>query len=241
MDGCTFKIPRKLEQKYMDICSKWQEITKINLEHVDYEKVVIHSVNSYVAFKKGYSEVKDQIQFSKPENSIEYNFATIVTDEHTKLREDYIKPKGMFLTNARLGKGLSNLIISKALTNYFGKSTPIEETIKDVQSIHDYISYQKVGNQFKVEWDGKPQQRINRFYVSKTAPYLYKWKTVSKIDKSTGKWTDVKSYSNLLKGYGVQLCNTITEHDEYNINFNYYISKTREIIDELEPKQLKLF
>ena len=48
---------------------------------------------------------------------------------------------------------------------------------------------------------------------------------------------------NVLKGFGVELYNNHIEKPfkEYKVNTQYYISKTREILFELEPNQVNLF
>jgi hypothetical protein len=230
-DGCTFKIPKDKEETYFKICTGWEKKTRIQLEHVDYEKMVILAVNDYFAFKEGYSKVKDSYTFPKPDECIEYNYTFVKNTPDGELMSTYEKQKGFFLTYPRLTKGLDSLIIPKALINYYGKGIPIEDTIQDFKSIYDYIIFQKVGKQFEVEWDSQKQQHINRYFVSKNAPYLYK-------KKEDG------SLSNLLKGYGVILANKIDNPNEkefFDIDYNYYIVRAREAIRKLEPEQLTLF
>lgn len=75
-----------------------------------------------------------------------------------------------------------------------------------------------------------PQQRLNRYYVSKNTPYLYKQKEGKE--------------QHMLKGYGVQLYNNHEDKSmkEYNINYDFYIAKTMDVINELQRKnQLTLF
>lgn len=44
-DGSEIKIPRQYEKQYCSICKKWCEITKLELEFVDYQKMIITDVN----------------------------------------------------------------------------------------------------------------------------------------------------------------------------------------------------
>ena len=143
------------------------------------------------------------------------------------------KTKGLFIYDLRLGKGLGNIIRAKALKEYFINKIPIEYTIKNHTDIKDFLLSQKVNKDFKVEWNNKIQQHTNRFYVSKKGAYLYKYKDLF------GK----RKYTSLISGYGVELFNDYIEKPikEYNIDYSYYISETRKIIEEMEPKQLTLF
>lgn len=237
-DGATFKVPVHLKDQYYKICEEWQKMSLMKLEEARYEKMVIVAVNDYIAFKEGYSKVKDKLFFHKPEKAINFNFTNLLLkgDAMTKLKDEYVKEKGIFITYPRLGKGLEFLIVSKALQNYYGKQIPIEETISQFMSVHDYLKTEKVGSQYEVEWNQQPQQRVNRFFVEKGAPYLYKVK--DKLDEQS---IIVKSKQNLLKGHGVRLVNDLTEQNDFNVDYNFYVSKCREVIDKLEPAQLTLF
>ena len=92
---------------------------------------------------------------------------------------------------------------------------------------------QRVDKKFKVEYDDKYIQRINRWYASTNGFYLYT------VDESK---TPIK-YSNLLKKSGVTVLNYIDDISTKNrkINYPYYISEARKIIDQLVCRQLDLF
>lgn len=149
----------------------------------------------------------------------------------------------MFLYYARLGKGLSPLIIPKALIDYFGKGIPIEETIKNGKYIYDYVMFQKIGRQYDVIYNNEKVQHINRFYISKNSPYLYKSKETYKLDKKTNTSIKVKTMESVIAGYGVEIFNEYVEKpiQEYKINYQYYINDANKVIELLEPKQLTLF
>lgn len=76
------------------------------------------------------------------------------------------------------------------------------------------------------------QQQLNRYYFSKNAPYLFKQKN------------GVGTMQHVNVGEGVEIFNNYEEKswEEYNVNYQYYISKTQKIIDEINLlNQLKLF
>lgn len=183
---------------------------------------------------------------------------TLETEEFTQFYQlainDYfgvepnnkIKKKGFFLTNIELGKGLTPKIIPEAIINYFVHNIPVEDTIKSCKDICKFLQAEKTGKQWTVEYNEQIQQRINRFYVSNSGYYLWKWK----LD-DTGK----KSYQIMLKDHGVRLHNKFYSDEDlqwkysqgetfqsiYDIDYQYYINQCIKVIEKLKPKQLNLF
>ncbi len=51
-DGLETMIPIKYIDKYYEICAEWERITKLNLEHDQYSKMIIADVNNYIAVHK---------------------------------------------------------------------------------------------------------------------------------------------------------------------------------------------
>lgn len=217
-DGLFLICKKNKYEEYQKVCKEWEKLTKLELEEDRFEAMYQYAINDYIAVKEGYHKTKDK-----------------------KL----IKTKGMFITEVLLGKGLSPKIIPEAIINYFVDNIPVEETIKSCRDIRKFLKAEKTGKQWTVEYNDKIQQRINRFYVSNNGYYLWKFKTDS----------GVKEYQNMLKGYAVTLHNTFYSDEDlqwkyaqgetfesiYDINYNYYISQCKKIINEIKPKQLNLF
>lgn len=143
---------------------------------------------------------------------------------------DYVKEKGLMVREPVLSNSVDYLIIPKALHNYFTNGVPVEETIKNEKDIFLFCAAPKAAKTFTVLWKGEKQQRLNRFFVSKSGAYLYKQK-------------EGENPHNMLKGYTVELLNrcTNTNAHDYDINYGFYISKCKELIEQVEPKQLSLF
>ena len=217
-DGLFLICKKNKYEEYQKVCKEWEKLTKLELEEDRFEAMYQYAINDYIAVKEGYHKTKDK-----------------------KL----IKTKGMFITEVLLGKGLSPKIIPEAIINYFVDNIPVEETIKSCRDIRKFLKAEKTGKQWTVEYNDKIQQRINRFYVSNNGYYLWKFKTDS----------GVKEYQNMLKGYAVTLHNTFYSDEDlqwkyaqgetfesiYDINYNYYISQCKKIINDIKPKQLNLF
>lgn len=243
-DGATFKVQNGREQEFNSIRDAWETMSRMTLEETVYEKMVIVAVNDYIAFKEGYSAIKDQLHFHSPKDSIKLNETPVklTNDITSQLREKYVKEKGMFITSPRIGKGMDQLIVAKALQNYFGRGIPVQATIMGSKHIWDFVKFERVGRQFDVYWNDQEQQRTNRFYVSKRGAYLYKVKTLPRFDKG-GHMYNAKSYSHVVKGRGVTLLNECYEGDirDHEIDYSYYIKEANEVIREIEPSQMELF
>lgn len=200
-DGILYTIPKSVD--YQAVLKKWEEETKLSLETEEYEAFYQFAINDYLAIKEGYSETKNP-----------------------KL----LKKKGLFIDTVTLGKGMQPMIIPKALNAYFADGIQPEETVMNSEDINDFITYQKVDKKFKVIYENKVITRINRYYVAKAAPYLFKQKPGGGLE-------------NLLKASGVRIVNDLTKIKEFpkDVNYAYYLAEIRKIISKFENKVLSLW
>lgn len=205
-DGVMFIAKKAYKDAIMESVAKLEQLTKLSFEADSYEAFYQFAVNDYFGVVDGFSQSRNP-----------------------KL----IEKKGMFITEPVLGKGLAPTIIPEAVINYFVYNIPVEDTIRNCNDIRKFLMSQRVDKKFKVEYDDKYIQRINRWYASTNGCYLYT------VDESK---TPVK-YSNLLKKSGVTILNYIDDISTKNrkINYPYYISEARKIIDQLVCRQLDLF
>lgn len=205
-DGVMFIAKKAYKDAIMESVDKLEQLTKLSFEADSYEAFYQFAVNDYFGVVDGFSQSRNP-----------------------KL----IEKKGMFITEPVLGKGLAPTIIPEAVINYFVYNIPVEDTIRNCNDIRKFLMSQRVDKKFKVEYDDKYIQRINRWYASTNGCYLYT------VDESK---TPVK-YSNLLKKSGVTILNYIDDISIKNrkINYPYYISEARKIIDQLVCRQLDLF
>jgi len=63
-DGLEMIIPADKKELYLSICKEWEDITKLNLEHDEYQKVFLGDVNNYIAvYKNGKTKCKGRFEF----------------------------------------------------------------------------------------------------------------------------------------------------------------------------------
>lgn len=204
------------------------EIIQVNTDGVmfiakkDQESDIMESVSKLEQLTK--------LSFEADHYEAFYQYA--VNDYFGVVNENKIEKKGMFITENILGKGLAPTIIPKAVIAYFTKRIPLEKTIKECNNIYEFLMAQRVDKKFKVEYGDKYVQRINRYYASTNGYWLYKVKE----DK------DKLSYENMLKKSGIRILNKIDNTNvPTDMNYTYYISEARKIVNELECRQLDLF
>lgn len=166
------------------------------------------AINDYLAIKEGYSKTHDP---------------------------SLLKTKGLFIDQVKLGKGMAATIIPEAIIKRLADNIPVEETIRNCQDIHKFLTYQKVSKDYSVEYGGKLIQRINRYYVSTDGPWLYK----CKVDNNGKRY----KYIKLLTNSGVTILNKIEPNMPLpkNINYRYYIAAAQKIVNFFKQKQLSLF
>jgi len=209
-DGITAIIPIEKENLFKEIYNKWEEMTKMVLEEVNYTKVVRKNINNYLAISTD-GKIKRKGLFK------------LIYDEKGE-RE------------IPLGDSIDENIISKCLNYYFTEGIKPDEIINNPDKynlhIYDFCKSNKIDKTFTVYHNNQPQQNLNRYYFSKQAPYLFKRKN------------NIGTFEHVNVGQGVLLFNNYENRSwkDYNINSNYYISATNNIIAELENfNQLQLF
>ena len=152
-------VLRKLsdDDKFKQVCSEWEKITKLTLEEDQFEAFYQFAINDYLAIGKGYKDTKDP-----------------------KL----LKKKGLFIDTVHLGKGMKPMIIPEAINNYLANGVPIRETIQNCTDINKFITYQKVSKDFSIEYNGELITRINRYYISNNGYSLFKCKVDNEGNRS---------------------------------------------------------
>ena len=205
-DGILYIIPK--DANYESVLKQWEEYTKLTLETENFEAFYQYAVNDYLGILKGYKETKNK---------------------------ELLKKKGLFVDEVSLGKGMQSMIIPKAINNYLSDGIPIEETIRNCRDLNDFITYQKVDKKFKVEYNGKLIQHINRYYCATNGYNLFK----CEVDANGRR----DRYINMLKSSGIIICNNLDEFSKFpnNINYRYYITEANKIINSFKYVQLSLF
>jgi len=237
-DGLETMIPENQQEKYLDICKEWEDLTNLNLEHDTYLKMIVPDVNNYIALHN-YKEISlDEYE------KLSKDGVSIVKKEDGKAYHAKTKCKGRFEFPKALHKNKSYQVVSKALYHYFLNGVEPEDYIKSNRNIFEYCAGVRIkGNwQFKqtcvINGDvtSEDMQKTIRYYVSKQGCKIIKENKSDKrvIQVEAGRW----------------LQTVYNEHvdipwDEYDIDERFYIEKINKEIKALVPEkfdlQIKMF
>lgn len=234
-DGLETIIPRDKVDLYYQVCTEWEKITNLQLEHDKYQKLVLADVNNYIAvYDWKYVDADTWYEMRKNNPTYVYKilpegFAYAAT-----------KCKGRFeFDNLALHKNKSHLVISKAVYYYFVHNIIPEEYIMSNKNIYDFCGGIRTNSAYKVQaicHEGDTQtvedlHKITRYYVSK------KGCKIQKVEKATGKIISVDAGS-----WTATIFNRYEEKpfEEYNINYSYYLQRANREIESARGSQLKL-
>lgn len=243
-DGLETRIPRKYVDQYMLICKEWEDITNLQLEHDEYQKLILADVNNYIGLNN-YKEVDittwRKIKKEKPH----YLFKV----EDGKFMFAPTKLKGRFdFFELALHKNKSKLVIPKAIYYYFIHNILPQDYLEQNKNILDYC----IGAKSKGDWKQveksikngayieKDLQKINRYYIAKNsaenAVKIVKVNTIDnrEIQLESGKWMQ-KVFNKL---------ELQPKWENYHINKEYYLEAIEQEIENImhtSTNQLKLF
>jgi len=239
-DGLEMLIPASYKDKYFEICKQWEDMTMLQLEHDQYQKMILADVNNYIAvfnYKEVSKEEWDNLKKKNPHH--------LFKEVSGKYLYAPTKCKGRFeFTDLALHKNKSFLIIPKAIYHYFVKDEMPEKFLQNNRQIFDYCGGVKAKGDWKfiqtcfIKGVRKDTvlQKIVRYYISNKGCKIIKRNVVDarEIQLESGKWmqTIMDRYED--KTWA-----------EYDINEEYYLDNIyKEINNVLKKKnesQLSLF
>lgn len=210
-DGLTIKLPKEKLELIRQVNNQLTKETTLGIEEAFYSKMCIRDVNNYIS---------------------------VYTDS-TKENE-HIKLKGDFEIFKEFHKDPSMRIVPYSVKEYFVYGVPVEKTIKECRDIYDFCMQLKTNSKstpyIRILEDSKlvdhQLNRMTRYYIGKgkNSGMLYK------------KFTDGR-ITGVNIGRSAIVFNKFEEKEwnEYNIDYNFYITEARKLIDPLVYKELNLF
>ena len=229
-DGVEMMIPEQYKEKYLEICKQWEKTTKLELEHDQYEKLVIPDVNNYV----GVFKLK-QVSKEDYDEAYEDNPHNVYKQEGDKYFVSKTKTKGRFdFVDLALHKAKSFLVVRKAVFYYFVHGVEPEDYLETNRNIFDYCAGVRATGDWtfintymeKGELHEDHLQKTLRYYVSTNGT------KIMKFNKTDGRKNNVESE-------GKQTVFNVYEEKEwedYHIDEVFYLEKIRKEITGLVPE-----
>ncbi len=219
-DGIICLFDKQKEQLYNKICNEWEEKTGSTyygkLEFTDYKLLVQTSVNDYLAVK---------------------------TDEEALKSDEPIKYKGDFTLDPLLHKNKSRRIIPLSLKAFYVDGIDPKTFITSHKDIFDFCCAVRADSTMSLhilrDMQYIKQQKTCRYYVANTKDVLLKRMKPNPNKKPKmqyqlfGGIDDGTRENQIEAGYNIQMFNTYFDSSNYNINYNYYITKAQNIIDKI--------
>ena len=162
-DGLTAIIPKSEKRKFYELCQSWENQTKLVLEYIAYNKMIIRDVNNYIA-----EDIKGKVK---------YKGALKIYEEMMKDDEYH--------------KSLSQSIVAKATAEFFLNDIPVEETVMKCTEIYDFCKTFNASHGWTCEVVNEDEsttqmQKTNRYFVSTDGKIFRKNKDVRTIEIEAG-------------------------------------------------------
>lgn len=149
-DGLTVRIHRSYRAKFDAICKRWEDLTGLTLEAVNYKAMHIRDVNNYLAVKLDGSV--------KRIGAYAYE---------TPLENPYTRELGWH-------KDHSARVVMKAAEAAMTRGVDVEDFIFNHTDPFDFMKSVKVPRSSRLEASGQVTQNVCRYFVSKGGVSLVK-------------------------------------------------------------------
>jgi len=186
----------------------------------------------YEVTKNWEKETSLELEFTQYDKYIRRDVNSYITVK----KDGSTKEKGAFLKEVDLKKGYHMPIVAKALSAYYVSGVPIKKTLYDCRDIMEFCISQKSAPSYSIELHTskgiQPLQKTNRFFITKRGGALFK----------------KDNFSNRRVGFYVgRLVRILNDYDpnlpfeDYQVDLSFYEKEVMKIVDEIEPKQMKMF
>lgn len=153
-DGLEIRIPRSKERTYERKCKEWQELTRLNLEFADYQKMWIGDVNNY-----GCITISGKIK-----NKGRFEVDKVLGSEPAYHKDNSFR------------------IVPYAIEQLYSKGIPVAKTIMNHNNIYDFCGRQKFkGEDYGLlryrqgdAWVTETMQKNVRYYISNNGSVFFK-------------------------------------------------------------------
>lgn len=199
-DGITVKLLRTNEPMLRQVCKWWEDVTKLTLEDVEYNRLNIRDVNNFVAVS-----TKGSV---KRKGAYEWQAGSLYDSGYDGWNQD-----------------ASFLVVPKVAEKVLVEGVSIRDTVVNWSDVMDFMIRIKVPRSGKLMWGDEQVQNTSRYLVTTDGKPLVKWLEPNS-KKDPEKW---RSF-NQEGGRNVQVCNRFTGSERFNIDYEYYIQECEKLV-----------
>lgn len=210
-DGFEVRIPRIFEPLYNKICKEWEELTKLELEFVDYKKMIISDVNNYISV-----DMNDKV---KTKGKYEYKDIPL-----HKNKSHAIIPLAV---HNYWVKGIPVEKTIREHTNIYDFCAGVKSSKSEVKGASWYEMYKVQKGELGIT----KLSKIVRYFISKQGGTLikkYEDKSFAQVE------APIMKGKKLIKEWKATYFNTYYKADDYDIDYSYYIYHARTWINNIE-------
>lgn len=201
-DGMTAIVPDTHHATFRDLCDRWQALTKLKLEDVEYSQMLIRDVNNYIAVDAA-GKVK------KRKGAYQWK-----TDKPTNLSESLVWHQDW-----------SALIVPMSAEMQMVKGVSVREFIHDHDDAFDFMLKAKAPGKGHLELDnGRRLQRTTRYAIARHGPGM------RSVHPPLAKAPDKVRNISIQAGYAVQVCDDVRDFDPRNLNRDWYVKEAGKLI-----------
>ena len=200
-DGLTVRYPRVQQDHVHNVCAWWEDVTKLELESAEYNRMFIRDVNNYMA----------EYVCGKLKRKGAYEYQLEWHQNHSAL----VVPKA----------AEAELLSEGAIT-----VRQFIEGHVDIYDFMLRTKVPRSSNLVTVGYDGHDvhQQNVSRYHISTFGSDLVKLMPPTASHVNSGK-TDTRRMA-INSGWKVTICNNIDTADIDNIDYEWYVQEAEKLV-----------
>lgn len=204
-DGLSYMVREEDEGRESTICSRWEELTRMSLEHVEYESMFIRDVNNYVA-----RSVDGKVKLKGA-----YNYKELYCGD----------PRGVVWH-----KNHSAIVCQKAAVAFLLDGVPVDVFVRSHDDVFDFFYCTNVNRKSRLLWGNEEVQRNTRYLVSPTGKPLTK--VMPPLAKSPNKERLIGINKDQL--VSVHNTVRSVDPVDYDIDYDFYVTEAMKLVEGFE-------
>ena len=156
---------------------------------------------------------------------------------------DKTKLKGIFATSFEWHQNNSFMAVPKALEAYFVKGIPIEKSLRENNNIYDFCGRYKANRGWSARYNTTKKDGEDIVFEQQNFGKILRFYPTTDRKGTSVKVNNDGRVIELLSGWATKPFNAFVAKPmkDYKIDYLYFETECRKVIEEIEKKQLTLF